>query len=50
MVFIMFLYCEIIIKSKKKLKNIYGGGILIFYKIIWKECEIKEKEICLLKV
>lgn len=28
MAFIMFLHCEITIKSKKKPKNSYGGGTL----------------------
>lgn len=46
----MFLHCEITIKSKKKKpKNSYGGGTLTPYKIIRKECERKEKEICPLK-
>lgn len=50
MAFIMFLHCEITIKSKKKNpKNTYGSGTLTPYKIIRKECETKEKEICPLK-
>lgn len=50
MAFIMFLHCEITIKSKKKKpKNTYGSGTLTPYKIIRKECETKEKEICPLK-
>lgn len=49
MAFIMFLHCEITIKSKKKPKNTYGSGTLTPYKIIRKECETKEKEICPLK-
>lgn len=50
MAFIMFLHCEITIKSlKKPPKNTYGGGTLTPYKIIRKECKTKEKEICPLK-
>lgn len=47
MAFIMFLHCEITVKTKTK--NTYGGGTLTPYKIIRKECETKEKEICPLK-
>lgn len=50
MAFKMFLHCEITIKSKKtKTKHTYVGGKLTPYKIIRKECETKEKEICPLK-